>query len=80
LVRARGVTQRELGDQRRNVQRILRGDNVTVDTIAEVAAALGCEVRIAFRRRAGDTDGATGVATTCGVESGGRTLVGNPKE
>jgi hypothetical protein len=49
-MRARGLTQRDLGGSiRRSLTRCLRGDNVTIETLAEVAAALGCDVAIEFR-------------------------------
>jgi hypothetical protein len=47
----RGVTPRTIAAPRRTVQRVLGGGNVTVDAIADIADALGCELAIRFDSR-----------------------------
>lgn len=67
----RGVSHRELGVPRRTLHRALAGDNLTLQTVAEIADALGCDAQITFRGRGAD-------GTTSGTDgptaSGGRQL------
>lgn len=50
-MRHRGVTGRTVGCSRRSLVRCLKGQNVRLDTVADIADALGCDVRIAFEPR-----------------------------
>lgn len=44
----RGATQRSLDVSRASLKRALRGDSVRLETVAEIANALSCDVRITF--------------------------------
>lgn len=50
MVRRR-VTHRTIGVSRRTLSRALRGENVTLATVAEIADALGCDATIRFDGR-----------------------------
>jgi hypothetical protein len=47
----RGVSQRTIGVSRSTLGRVLKGENVTLERIADVADALGCDVAIRFEPR-----------------------------
>ncbi len=47
----RRVNTRTISVPRSTLQRVLKGDNVAIETVADVADALGCEVFIEFRSR-----------------------------
>jgi hypothetical protein len=47
----RRLTWRTLSCSRRSLGRVLKAENVTLDTLADVADALGCDVEIEFRDR-----------------------------
>ena len=64
---ARGVTHRTISCPRRSLARVLRGDDVLVSTVADVADALGCDIGVRFIPR-GATDGAK--RTTGGASAG----------
>lgn len=49
----RRVTTRTISVPRRTLARCLKGENVTIETIADVADALGCEAFIEFLPRPG---------------------------
>ena len=52
-MRRRGVTHRTISVNRRSLSRALKGGNVTLATIADVADALRCDAVIEFRSREG---------------------------
>lgn len=48
----RGVNGRTIGFPRRSLVRVLKGQNVNLATVADVADALGCDAVITFQPRA----------------------------
>jgi hypothetical protein len=58
----RGVTGRTISAPRRSVARCLKGENVSLRTLADVADSLGCDVRLEFVARdiSGTTRGGSG--------------------
>jgi hypothetical protein len=50
-MRRRGVTHRTISVNRRSLARVLKGANVTIDTVADVADALGCDAAVVFTAR-----------------------------
>jgi hypothetical protein len=59
----RRVTHRTISVSRRNLARCLKGTNVTLGTVADIADALGCDAVVKFRPR--DIYGA--ISTTDGA-------------
>jgi hypothetical protein len=73
----RGTTHRTLGASRRTLARALKGDDVLLSSVADIANILDCDVTIAFRPRGGDTDvtnGARDGANPCAIGSPERTV------
>jgi hypothetical protein len=49
----RGLNPRTIGAPRATVNRMLKGERVTTESIADVADALNCDVIVTFHARAG---------------------------
>jgi len=49
----RGVTHRNFSSSRRTLARALKGNSLTTASLSDLADALGCDVHVEFRPRAG---------------------------